>query len=838
MSLPPLPRLTRSQRIPGQTRRTIIDNYNRTHDANGRYYPNGAPQQTPTTPRIPNSTPSAPTGRPLPNLKMVKPLLQTQRQADAAYNRHFGMEPGQAALNSTGASQPRPIQPQSPVGQTVTAAKPLPRPVALAKPPAGGIGAGLAQALAYELAKPVVNRLADAYTNQVVVPAINAVIGDDWMSPEGKQQWCSTRPGDPRCEGVPQPLSSQEAAGGVLASTTQTLTGDPPFTGGQSPGVNYRAYRNNQFCQERDGGFWIGPVNFSKTVTDIGGGLVRVRLTTTGGNGASSSSSIEVPSTDTAKINCYGSGFRVVRSDGLPDTGGDPPGVTYEAPAVSQPRPLSRSATNPPALSPEFQPPQNAKLPISPNKPLTNPIAPFAPKAPTEDVNPLAPDQPVVSTPTPTQSGSTNPQVDPTGAPTGAPAPTATPDNVPAPISANGAAPAPSNVAETGNAIAELEPGQELEFQLSNGRKGKVRRNEDGSLTLDMPTSGGQIEQNRTPWIPRSVAIPLTLTGIAIATGTAIKNGVDPAEFTKTTQPPTKPPNFPPVNVNCPCSTPVLNRLDEMDDKLSTGLGIGASGAGDSAIMAKLNQMQDFAAKAWEQTRLQKVMDALTLLAVLHNASMLSRNLAQTLGEVISQGLYAVGVKTEDGSPLDINGIIGTTTENWIISLIGADVYNDLRETYKKANRIIQVGTSIIWTIRSLQDASMDLMEWIGEHTGKIGNALKRFGVVGDRAYPWMSENPQAQGRLRTRIDKATGQIQNLEERVETYAQATSTVIELEQETGELLQQFGEFKQSVEAFSPDPWADNQPVAATAATETAASQSPAVTATDADKGSTP
>lgn len=136
----------------------------------------------------------------------------------------------------------------------------------------------------------------------------------------------------------------------------------------------------------------------------------------------------------------------------------------------------------------------------------------------------------------------------------------------------------------------------------------------------------------------------------------------------------------------------------------------------------------------------------------------------------------------------------------------------------------------VIWTVRSIQDSSLDLMEWVGENTGKIGNALKRFGVVGDRSYPWMAESAQARARGRARFDKLTNTLENAEDRLSSYTVATSNILEVQQETQELGENWQSFKTSLSDI-PDPWGDNTPVQTQVAAEVAASPSPDIAAAD-------
>lgn len=249
-----------------------------------------------------------------------------------------------------------------------------------------------------------------------------------------------------------------------------------------------------------------------------------------------------------------------------------------------------------------------------------------------------------------------------------------------------------------------------------------------------------------------------------------------------------------------------------------------------------LQTVDNFMRTAWRATRMDKVLNLLTFIGVMHNVAMLSRDVGETFFQLISQALQAVGVRDEEDNVIDVGEVVGNTVENFLKAILSEPVYNGIGEAWNKANRIISSASAIIWTVRSIADSSLDLMEWISENTGKIGNALKRWGVVGERAYPDMSESARAQNRFRSRFSRVTNTLERAEDYVSTGLQATSTVIEIQEETQELGENWQRFRESVEEGIPDPWADNAPIAAQYAADKAVSDGPDVPPSEAQKGS--
>lgn len=289
-----------------------------------------------------------------------------------------------------------------------------------------------------------------------------------------------------------------------------------------------------------------------------------------------------------------------------------------------------------------------------------------------------------------------------------------------------------------------------------------------------------------------------------------------------------------------PMNDALLRKIDATTTaNLATSRGNQALSA---SIGARLLAVQTFAAKAWENTRLQKLINFLTLVSVLHNAAMLSRNVGETIGELASNMLATVGIKDETGNQLDINQLVGTSVRNFVQSVVGVEVYTDVSTAWKKASRIVSSAAMIAYTVRSLHDTSKDVMEWTAENTGKIGNALKRWGVVGERAYPWMSERVKAQDAYRLKFQRFTDGLESLEDTASSLSQVSGNVLEIQQEYTELKQQKDAFKALVTTTPPADIAtaapESVPIANTETQATADSQSANVAIADAQRAPTP
>lgn len=273
--------------------------------------------------------------------------------------------------------------------------------------------------------------------------------------------------------------------------------------------------------------------------------------------------------------------------------------------------------------------------------------------------------------------------------------------------------------------------------------------------------------------------------------------------------------------------TSILGKLNTINGKLGPQIAGGIGGT--------LQKVDQFIRKAYEVARVDKVIQAMTLVAVLHNAALLSRELGETLGELTSQMLNVIGIRDEEGNALDVNSLVGGAIEDWIVSIVGQEVYTNTKTSWLKANRILSSATNIVWTVRSIHDSSQEVMEWIGENTGKIGNALKRWGVVGERAYPWMSEKIQSQEVWRRKMGRIIDGLEAAEDTASSLYQVTSEVREIQEEVTELAFQREAFQQAVADAIPSDRPDNVPVQEDFQTDKTASQSPDISFADTARG---
>jgi hypothetical protein len=224
-----------------------------------------------------------------------------------------------------------------------------------------------------------------------------------------------------------------------------------------------------------------------------------------------------------------------------------------------------------------------------------------------------------------------------------------------------------------------------------------------------------------------------------------------------------------------------INRIDEgvgPTIKDERGRKIGLSGHA-LKMFERVSQVGNY-------LRFDRITNVLTLAATVHNATMLSNQLEQTLASALSNALAAINIRDMDGNPLDINRIVGKSVESAITSAIGAENYTALTTNWKKANRIYQASANLLNNLQSLRYSITGALETIASMNGKVANALKKYGVLGDNAYPWMNPNPNFDNKFMRSLETVENAVSNIDSIASEVLSAQETVTEIGKQKTEL----------------------------------------------------
>lgn len=280
--------------------------------------------------------------------------------------------------------------------------------------------------------------------------------------------------------------------------------------------------------------------------------------------------------------------------------------------------------------------------------------------------------------------------------------------------------------------------------------------------------------------------------------------------------------------------------LREIDATTKANLSVSSSNAvGIRGTLDRLGAqitggVGGFLTRFDQRFKVTQILNALSIIVVLHNAAMLSKNLASTLGDAATAGFRAIGLKGDNGAALDVNEELGKQANAFMEGLIGKEVWDGTKLSWKKANTIISTATNILWTVRSIADSAREVGEWTAENVGKIGNSLRRNRVVSESDYGAMPERITEQGKWARQVRKFNERTEGLDDAASSLSSVLGEVASITDEAGELLEQKTAFDKAVKEATPKPREENEPVKDKLASDVAASKSPAITTEDTAK----
>ena len=221
------------------------------------------------------------------------------------------------------------------------------------------------------------------------------------------------------------------------------------------------------------------------------------------------------------------------------------------------------------------------------------------------------------------------------------------------------------------------------------------------------------------------------------------------------------------------------------------GVKTNAIGTATDAIKETTGKTKENLEKLSKRLKLPELLNALTLITVLHNAAMLSTSLVSTLGDIVTTGLSIIGLKDEEGEAYDAGEILGKQVNSFMTSILGEAVWKNLQTRWKAANRMYQASANVISSVRSIGNSTQVIAQFTAENTGKIGNALKKSGVITENSFNWMPE------KVTPQFAWLQG-LQNLNEGASALSSAVSEVSSIQEELKNIQEQQEEWNKSKE----------------------------------------
>lgn len=189
----------------------------------------------------------------------------------------------------------------------------------------------------------------------------------------------------------------------------------------------------------------------------------------------------------------------------------------------------------------------------------------------------------------------------------------------------------------------------------------------------------------------------------------------------------------------------------------------------------------------------------ITMVTSMHNALMLSNNLAQTLFSAGDTILQALGVKIKDakGEEIGVGQVIQGMFENTFKTIFGEDNYGGMRKAWLQYSRIYQSASNLLNNVQSMFDTARNIAEMTVMNVGKIGNALKKAGAVYENAYNWMSEKASAATARQQAFERFRQGLETAENITSSIESVASDVVSIQSELQEFNKNKNDFTSAI-----------------------------------------
>jgi len=221
---------------------------------------------------------------------------------------------------------------------------------------------------------------------------------------------------------------------------------------------------------------------------------------------------------------------------------------------------------------------------------------------------------------------------------------------------------------------------------------------------------------------------------------------------------------------------------------------------------------------------LDRALNIMTFIVTLQNAYFLCDGLKIVTLQMVSDGLALFGIADKEGNPLNLNEIIGHQTEELLKGILGVETLNGMKAEWKAFSRIYQAATNIMYAMQNMIFSVINALNVIGSWNAQIGNALKKYGVVGFQAFPWMNTSPNFHNKFFTAVFSALNVVSQLDFVAQSILSGRKTL----DDSGK---QLTDLTEALSTATGENLPDNKPAKDKAATAKTASKSPKPTTDD-------
>lgn len=196
-----------------------------------------------------------------------------------------------------------------------------------------------------------------------------------------------------------------------------------------------------------------------------------------------------------------------------------------------------------------------------------------------------------------------------------------------------------------------------------------------------------------------------------------------------------------------------------------------------------------------------RVMNLVTMMASIHNVTMLSNSIGSTFFSILDNALQAgynvapTLFKNVDGDgAVDSREFVTSKLNSYMSSLLGATEWAALKAQWKAYSTIYNSTGQVFNNLRELHNDAQELMNMNKNYTAELGNALVDEGVISEDKWEYKNEKEKIKS---SKLNALSGGLSNLDQRLQAIETVTATVLNITNTAREIQENIQQIQSAV-----------------------------------------
>lgn len=194
---------------------------------------------------------------------------------------------------------------------------------------------------------------------------------------------------------------------------------------------------------------------------------------------------------------------------------------------------------------------------------------------------------------------------------------------------------------------------------------------------------------------------------------------------------------------------------------------------------------------------ISRIMDAITMVATVHNALMLSNNVEHTLFQIIDN---VVSIPTLIVNPkaeqVNSEKVVGDLVSSFFKNILGTQGWTALQAEWKALNTINSTAANVYGNVQSIVGDTQTIQNITNEWVAQLGNALQNEGLIGEDNWTPKPDKPHFRSKALGKLEGMADGIQKVDTALQTINTVTQALLDVVQQGNQIKENLGELNKA------------------------------------------